>query len=221
MNVQSAYQHWATTYDSMVNPTRDLDARVMRERFAKRRFERVLELGCGTGKNTPLLASIACELTAMDFSPAMLEFAQAKVLAANVCFVVADLSLPWPLDGARFDLITCNLVLEHVQDLLPVFVQAHQHLAAGGHFFVCELHPAKQYLGSQARFQYEGRDHKIPAYMHHLSDYLAAAAASGMKMVELQEWWDETATVAASNPLSSPAVPLGNPPRLLTFVFAG
>lgn len=221
MSVQSAYQHWAHSYDSVVNPTRDLDALVMHEKFANRRFDRVLELGCGTGKNTPLLASVAGELTAMDFSPAMLEIAQAKVQATNVRFVVADLSLPWPLDGTGFDLITCNLVLEHVQDLLPVFAQAQQHLAPGGQFFVCELHPAKQYLGSQARFQHAGREHKIPAYMHHLSDYLAAAAASGMKMVELQEWWDETATVAASNPMSSPAVPLGNPPRLLTIVFAG
>lgn len=217
MNVQSAYQHWANSYDSVVNPTRDLDARVMREKFANRRFERVLELGCGTGKNTPLLAGIAKELVAMDFSPAMLEIAQAKVQATNLRFVVADLSLPWPLDGARFDLITCNLVLEHVQDMLPVCAQVQQHLAPGGQFFVCELHPAKQYLGSQARFQHQGQEHKIPAYTHHLSDYFKSADQAGLRLMELNEWWDEIGAV----PPGPPSVPqsLGHVPRLVSLSF--
>ena len=205
MNVQTAYQHWSASYDSAANPTRDLDAQVMREKFAQRRFDRVLELGCGTGKNTPLLAGIAGELVAMDFSSAMLEIAKAKVPAANLSFLVADLTLPWPLDGARFDLITCNLVLEHVQDLQPVFAQARQQLAPGGQFFVCELHPAKQYLGSQARFQHEGRELKIPAFTHHMTDFTQAACASGLQWLETKEWWD--------------ADQAGQPPRLISFLF--
>ena len=219
MKVQDAYQHWSASYDIVANPTRDLDAQVMREKFARRRFDRVLELGCGTGKNTPLLAGIAGELVAMDFSSAMLEIAQAKVQAANLSFVVADLTLPWPLDGARFDLISCNLVLEHVQDLQPVFEQARQHLAPGGQFFVCELHPAKQYLGSQARFLHQGQEHKIPAFMHHLSDYLKAADLSGLRLMELNEWWDDT-SAEQSAPQSAPQS-LGLPPRLVSFMFGG
>lgn len=217
MNVQTAYQRWSASYDSVANPTRDLDARAMREKFAKSRFARVLELGCGTGKNTPLLAGIAGQLVAMDFSSAMLEIAQAKVQAANLSFVVADLNLPWPLDGARFDLISCNLVLEHVQDLQPVFEQARQHLAPGGQFFVCELHPAKQYLGSQARFLHQGQEHRIPVFMHHLSDYLKAADLSALRLMELNEWWDES---GADQPASQSAPQsLGLPPRLVSFVF--
>ena len=217
MDVQTAYQRWSASYDNVANPTRDLDAWVMREKFAKSRFARVLELGCGTGKNTPLLAGIAGELVAMDFSSAMLEIAQAKVEAANLSFLVADLTLPWPLDGGRFDLITCNLVLEHVQDLQPVFEQARQHLAPGGCFFVCELHPAKQYLGSQARFQHQGQDHRIPVFMHHLSDHLKAAELCDLRLMELNEWWDES-SADRSLPETAPQS-LGLPPRLVSFVF--
>ena len=58
MNVQAAYSHWSTSYDSVANPTRDLDQQVMRRLLDGKRFGHVLELGCGTGKNTPWLAAL-------------------------------------------------------------------------------------------------------------------------------------------------------------------
>jgi ubiquinone/menaquinone biosynthesis C-methylase UbiE len=58
MEIHEAYTDWSATYDSDRNLTRDLDQEVTRETLANLNFESILELGCGTGKNTELLAEI-------------------------------------------------------------------------------------------------------------------------------------------------------------------
>ena len=80
--------------------------------------------------------------------------------------------------------------LKHIEDLEPIFAQAGRKLVAGGLFFVCELHPFKQYAGKQARcVGADGSAVEIPAYTHHISDYLAAARSHGLALVRLDEWW--------------------------------
>jgi trans-aconitate methyltransferase len=102
--------------------TRDLDAEVL---VMKGRIGgRVLELGCGTGKNTLWLAQRAQRLVACDFSPAML--ARAKERVPGVEFHLCDIRGEWPVD--EVDVVVVDLVLEHVDDLRPVFAQAQNKL---------------------------------------------------------------------------------------------
>ena len=205
INVQQAYDAWSETYDADENLTRDLDRTVMVQLLAERPFSAVLEVGCGTGKNTPLLAEIGERVTAVDFSPGMIAQAKAKIMAPNVIFQVADLTQPWPTADAAFDLITFNLILEHIADLSFVLAEASRSLAAGGQLFISELHPFKQYQGSQARFVRDDATTHIPAFTHHISDFLSAAAGNGLSLITLNEWWHEADE--------------GKPPRLVTFLF--
>jgi ubiquinone/menaquinone biosynthesis C-methylase UbiE len=149
MTIQDAYTDWSATYDSDRNLTRDLDQRVAREELQSFRCKSILELGCGTGKNTLMLASIGEHVHAVDFSAGMIEKARAKVIAPNVTFEIADISRRWPSADQAFDLIVCNLVLEHIEDLNFIFSEASRVLVRGGQFFICELHPFRQYLGTQ------------------------------------------------------------------------
>ena len=96
MITRAAYDIWSETYDRDRNLTRDLDHEVTRATLAPFRFSSVLEIGCGTGKNTALLASIAAKVHALDFSDGMLAQAKNKVSSDNVMFTVADLTRPWP-----------------------------------------------------------------------------------------------------------------------------
>src|SRR5262249_3311540 len=149
----------------------------------------ILELGCGTGKNTSFLAQIGRRVHALDFSEAMIRQAQAKAPGANVAFTVADLTAPWPRATEPVDLVVANLVLEHIADLDHIFAEAWRCLVDGGRFFVSELHPCKQYLGGQARFQQEAGQVAISAFTHHISAFLDAAAARGFTLASLKEWW--------------------------------
>ena len=205
MSIQQAYDAWAASYDGDENITRDLDRRVMVQLLGHLRCQAVLEIGCGTGKNTPLLAEIGGSVTSVDFSPGMIAQAKAKITAPNVTFQVADITQPWPTADAAFDLITFNLILEHIADLSFVLGEGSRSLVAGGQLFISELHPFKQYQGSQARFVRDEATTLIPAFTHHISDFLTAAALSGLTLTSLNEWWHEADD--------------GKPPRLVTFWF--
>lgn len=203
-NVESGYNAWADSYDAMPNKTRDADALALQTILATINLTKVLEAGCGTGKNTTWLAEKAMQVTAMDFSEAMLQQARAKVAAANVTFVQADLKQVWPFARQAFDAVTCNLVLEHIEDLLPVMKEAARVLKSGGHLFVCELHPYKQYGGSKARFETAAGTQVLECYVHHASDYFRAATAAGLQCLRLDEWFDDNNR---------------EKPRLLSFLF--
>ncbi len=105
-------------------------------------------------------------------------------------FRQANLLAPWPCATGVAELVTCNLVLEHIEDVGHIFREAARTLAVNGCFFVSELHPTRQYLGSQARFLDDGGNSiPIQAYTHHISDFLRAALAAGFQLKRLDEWW--------------------------------
>src|ERR1044072_3115527 len=204
MKVNEAYTDWSTTYDSDRNLTRDLDHSVTHATLAHLHFDSVLELGCGTGKNTGLLSTIWDRVHALDFSSGMIEKAKAKLNQPNITFEIADINSSWPCQDQSFDLVVCNLVLEHIQDLSFVFSEAARVLRNPGRFFVCELHPFRQYGGTVARFQ-RAETTEIHAFVHHLTDFTDAARANGLLLMSLKEWWHEEDA--------------GKPPRLVSFVF--
>lgn len=205
MNIHDAYTDWSVTYDSDRNLTRDLDQTVTRETLANRRYHSILEVGCGTGKNTFLLAQLGERVCALDLSVGMLKQAQRKIASDRVLFAVADLTKAWPCKTESVDLIVCNLVLEHVRDLSAIFSEAVRSLVTGGQFFISELHPFRQYQGTKANFQRGQQSIEIQAFVHHLSDFTDAAARNGLSMRSFREWWHE----ADQN----------KPPRLVSFTF--
>lgn len=205
MNIQNAYDEWSSIYDSNSNLTRDLDGQIVRETLAGRKFEHILEIGCGTGKNTTYLAEIGRNIHALDFSAGMIEKAKAKVRADHVRFETADLTKRWNCEDRKYDLIVCCLVLEHIQDLGHIFAEAARVLALGGIFLIHELHPFKQYLGTLARFERADKTIEVTAYTHHISEFTNTASNHGLKLIRLNEYWHTE--------------DVNKPPRLLSLWF--
>ncbi len=205
MSIEAAYTDWSATYDLDRNRTRDLDELITRETLAKLRCNSVIEIGCGTGKNTALLARIGGHVSALDFSAGMIAKAKAKLSLGHVTFERADITEPWPVEDQSNDLVVCNLVLEHIRDLSFIFAEAARVLVTSGRFFISELHPFRQYQGTQANFQRNHETTQIPAFVHHISDFFAAAAANDLQLVQMKEWWHEEDQ--------------DKPPRLVSFMF--
>lgn len=190
MNVQQAYNAWSETYDAVENKTRDLEARALRQSVSGENPE-ILEIGCGTGKNTEFLQTRAEHLIGVDFSTEMLERAKAKIRAENVEFRQLDLRENWNFADASFDLITCSLALEHIENIDFVFAEARRVLRAGGKFYFGELHPFKQYQGSKARFETGAGVFELECFVHHVSEFFEAATNNGFAVIELKEWFDD------------------------------
>jgi malonyl-CoA O-methyltransferase len=100
------------------------------------------------------------------------------------------------------------LVLEHVDNLAPVFAEAARVLSAGGQFFLCELHPMRQLAGGQAQFSNSrtGERQLVDAFLHDVSDYVNTGLSSGFELEQMGEWRDE-------------ATPANSQPRLLSLLF--
>jgi malonyl-CoA O-methyltransferase len=199
--IARAYDRWSRTYDTDANATRDLDADVLRRSSLTIDGRDILELGCGTGKNTTWLAERARRVIAMDFSPGMLEVARRRVPSDGVTFVQHDARERWPLDDASVDVVVANLILEHVADVAPIFVEATRVLRAGGTMYSCELHPYRQLRGGQAHFtdEWSGEVVFAPAFQHTIAEYVNAAVKSGLTVHRLDEWTEADA--------ASPAIP--------------
>jgi ubiquinone/menaquinone biosynthesis C-methylase UbiE len=208
MNNEEAYNQWSVQYDSNENKTRDLEAKALRTVLQNLPNDLlILELGCGTGKNTVWLADKAKEMLALDFSTEMMALAKEKLLNKTVSFLQQDLTKEWQVQTAHFDLLTCSLVLEHIENLDFIFMQAQKALKHGGQFYVGEFHPFKQYMGSKARFETIQGIFELDCFVHHVSAFLNAAKQNGFTCKELQEWFDETTESIAA-------------PRILTMLFS-
>ena len=206
MSTSDYYNAWAKSYDSMKNKTRDLEAEVLRKTFLNPHYGNILELGCGTGKNTGWLAQKADYVTAFDFSPQMMEKAKNKPDSENVIFTETDITQAWPVKPGWANLIVCSLVLEHIDELDYIFEEAARVLKRGGKFYVCELHPLKQYNGSRARFETEeGIEEQPQVFVHHISDYINSAKKEGFQLLDLNEHFDDRDQE--------------NIPRLISFLF--
>lgn len=205
MSIQKAYNSWAKQYDSNQNKTRDLDGIVTIKILSKYTFETVLELGCGTGKNTLWLLEKAKKIIGLDFSQEMLNKAKEKINNPKVIFIKADLLQPWKVDNEFVDLITSSLTLEHTKDLDVIFKQAYLKLKTNGIFFINELHPFKQYSGSKARYESEEGTEELEVYTHHISEYLSIAKKNNFIILEIDEQFDNE----DENEI----------PRLISFVF--
>jgi ubiquinone/menaquinone biosynthesis C-methylase UbiE len=190
MSIKEAYNHWAEQYDTNQNKTRDLEAVSLRQTLQHLSFQRCLEIGCGTGKNTTWLLQKATAITAVDFSEAMLAKAKEKITASQVQFQQADITHPWNFGINQYSLVSFSLVLEHIEYLEPILQQAAAALANGGYVYIGELHPFKQYAGSKARYDTEAGRQVLQCYTHHLSDFIQAAKNSGLAIIDIREFFD-------------------------------
>lgn len=109
---------------------------------------RVLDVGCGVGRWSRMLATQGAEVTGVDLSPTMIAEAQRRAAAQGVAarcrFRVQDLA---ELEvGETFDLIVGVTVLQHILDLHALkaaLASMRAHLRPGGRMVLLEAAPMK------------------------------------------------------------------------------
>jgi predicted TPR repeat methyltransferase len=97
---------------------------------ADRRFDRALDLGCGTGLMGEGIRGRADELVGVDLSPAMLAAAERKRIYDRLA--AGDLVSFLATEERPFDLIVAADVFVYLDDLAPVLHLAARRLAASG-----------------------------------------------------------------------------------------
>ncbi len=205
MDIKKAYDIWSKQYDTSSNKTRDLEAKALRTSLADINFNSCLEIGCGTGKNTEWLITRVKQITAVDFSEKMLEKAKKRVVSGKVKFIQADITQEWNFIKNKFDLLSFSLVLEHIENLDHIFKEASKATAPGGHVYIGELHPFKQYSGTKARFETKKGIEVLKCFNHNISDFVQGAEKHDYKIADINELFDNDDRTAI--------------PRILTLLF--
>lgn len=205
MSNSDDYNAWSDIYDVNENKTRDLERSVALQLLADHQFETLIELGCGTGKNTHWLIDKADHIMALDFSEKMMEKAKNKLVSHKVQFFHRDIDLKWELPKSGVSAISCSLTLEHISNLDHIFKEASFYLKNNGIFYICELHPFKQYAGSKARFEANNKINVLKTYTHNMTDYLLAARKHCFEPKKIDEWFDDKERSEI--------------PRLISFIF--
>jgi SAM-dependent methyltransferase len=93
--------------------------------------ERVLEVGCGAGRFTEVLAATGAEVWAVDASGAVDAAAETVAGAPNVRLAQADL-FDLPFAPSSFDRVLCYGVLQHTPDPRAAFLALVEHVRPGG-----------------------------------------------------------------------------------------
>lgn len=191
MNVKEAYDIWSYQYDTNENKTRDLEAIALRQNLKGQKFSNCLEIGCGTGKNTEWLVSIADTILAVDLSEEMLSKAKQKVNSENVKIVQADINEEWSfVDNKNYDLVIFSLVLEHIENLDLVFKRLNEIVNLNGIIYIGELHPFKQYSGTKARFETADGIQVVTCFHHNISDFANSAKKYNFQIIDINEYFD-------------------------------
>lgn len=110
--------------------------------FKKRRFERLLSIGCGVGNHEILMAKLgfASQIDAFDFSESSLEIARKDATAAGVDinFYQDDFNLFTIDDSKKYDVIFCSGSLHHVREIERCLSIVRKCLKPDGYFIVNE-----------------------------------------------------------------------------------
>jgi ubiquinone/menaquinone biosynthesis C-methylase UbiE len=111
---------------------------MVRERLSSEEaLGRTVELGCGTGFYTDLLARRAGTLVATDLSEGMLDVARQVVVKANVSFRCEDCQQT-SLPAGSFDTAFLGLVL-HFTEPARTLAEMHRLLRPGGRLIIANI----------------------------------------------------------------------------------
>lgn len=145
--VQKNFSQNAVTYDQYAVVQKEMAWKLLLKiRRTGQCFQNILEIGCGTGFLTELLAREypLAQITATDIASEMIVVAREKLAVfSNIKYFVADgenLSL---VDNESFDLsfdlIVSNAVFQWFTDYAAAFTQYHSYLEPGGYLIFSTL----------------------------------------------------------------------------------
>lgn len=114
-----------------------------RFRIARRlEGKRVIDVGCGTGENSVLLAKLGARVTGVDVSAKAIRIAEQRAEANGVADRAEFLCAPVeraPVPAGAFDIVWCDAFLHHVLDELSgVLSQFRRWCAPGGEAIITE-----------------------------------------------------------------------------------
>jgi malonyl-CoA O-methyltransferase len=193
--VARRFDRHADTYDDHAAVQARMAGRVAALAAGGPRGADVLELGCGTGVLTALLAQALPEarITAVDVAPRMVARARQRVNGTPVAFLVADVEeLAWPAE--RFDLVVSSATLQWLSRPAETLVRLARALRPGGRMVHATFGP-DTFRELHAAFRTAEEAAGLPRRRHWLElapahAWRRALVRAGLTAVGCEERWE-------------------------------
>ena len=155
--------------------------------------ERVLDIACGNGQFARKMASLGCEVVAVDAAPRMIENARRRPQASaeyaeRLRYGVVDASdeeAMLALGEHGFDAAVCTMALMDIASIEPIARVVKQLLKSDGRFVFSVMHPCFNSTdGFTQVFEREQRDGEIITRMSvKMTEYIRPHTYKGLAMV--------------------------------------
>ena len=148
--------------------------------------ERLLDVACGNGVTSRRLANAKANVTAFDFSEAMIHFARKRAGEAGIDYRVIDVTdreKLLELGSASFDGALCNMALMDIADIHPLMHALASLLRRNGRFVFSVVHPCFNNPAAVQMGELEDRAGTfVTTYSVKISRYLTPYTQVGLAM---------------------------------------
>jgi ubiquinone/menaquinone biosynthesis C-methylase UbiE len=105
--------------------------------------KRVLDLACGEGYNTRILAKKGAIVVGVDFSEKLIELARHSEIKERwgIVYYVADAANMEEIQSNHFDLVTCFMALQDIENYREAIFEVARVLKGNGRFIFSVPHP--------------------------------------------------------------------------------
>jgi SAM-dependent methyltransferase len=149
--------------------------------------QHILDIACGNGLYSRRLAALGAQVTAFDFSAALIRLARERG-ETNISYQVLDATSETALltlGEAAYDSALCNMGLFDIADIGPLFRALPRLLKPGGCFVFSLMHPSfnnSSCVHTAESFDDEGKITTI--YSVKVSQYMTPHHARGLALLD-------------------------------------
>ncbi len=185
LDVNSGYDEWAPSYDSMANTLVRTEEPLVLDELNGATPGRALDAACGTGRHTAHLRDAGHYVVGIDGSPSMLAVARTNL--PDVELLLGQLSC-LPIETSSIDVVVCALALTHLQDPDPAIAELARVAKSGARVVISDAHPAFVLVWGQALFgTASGGLAFVRNHVHLHNSYLRSFRAHGLTVVDCRE----------------------------------
>lgn len=150
--------------------------------------QRVLDVACGAGYGTNLLAQVAARAVGLDIDPAAIRRAAKKFQAENLTFVTGD-CYEMPFEAGSFDVVVANEMIEHIEEHDQFIAEVKRVLVPGGTLLVSTPNkPVYNRYKSPNPFHVSEMD--IPEFRRLLRRHFKHVRLTGLRMALVSAGFD-------------------------------
>lgn len=185
LTIPKAYDAWSKSYDSP-NMLIAMERNILLDLAGDVTGKKVLDAGCGTGRQAIKFAKNGAKVFGQDISKGMISKAIENSIGWDIKYKVGNLK-KIKFQDDYFDIIINSLVLDHIKNPNIVFKEFNRVLKQKGIVLITTVDPFTPLNVVGARFMQDGKEIWIKSFTHSFEDYFTAIKTNGFELVDLKE----------------------------------